>query len=566
MISVIEINGRDIPAEVYGVAHNAGQRVVSLGLEKTGLIYSGATIIAMRLDADNARVLVILPVQGFLSKPRSEDFDYKLIDDTTAIALMPSDTEWTVDPATPVAGADGVIPPMPPSSYLYGNIDWIGVNTAAVGELSDAPILSFKGPSGRLIGLDRHIGYPEYALWDEDVGIDTYYTCFGPNVYQGGELLFTLPRWGTYTTDTPVKVLAVALYNEIQVVVCNVNFREVPNPSGGVGGFFEFLLIQVDIGTEKTEADKNPFETAGWRVLWFRQAGGPTDIWGFNASGSVAVKGIEKLTLSSVTDPDTGVVTYSAVLSERGVVYGTGNEAWASDGSRSFWNKHLTAAGFSFYDFLQEAEKAFAIGYRFSEDSTWSMTSDSVFRNVPIGRVGAATLGTYTCYIGVGSGANSFLGNLIYLSGGAEAYVGCGVLGQTVSWSYDSYQECKPDGRRVDTIRGTILLHFKEGNYSCSATKEIVSSSGGMWCQTNIGSESTGSGSCWDITGGWTWCIAGGTKYEENWVGVTPYWCAYVGCNGCADAGYCTQPAPRTGYVWVAASRRIYAYKCNGSC
>lgn len=167
--------------------------------------------------------------------------------------LSRDDTEWSQENEPP---------------YLAGNIDWIGVNTAGEGEDSNAPVLTWKGPPGRHIPLDAMMYIPGLTVLDETVGDTEYYTPFGPNIYQGGAVLDTLPVIGVTTP----KVLGAALCDEVLVVVAGMNYRDVENPDGGTGGFYD--EVWLNDGT--------------WRRIGWKSGSRPYLPWFFNQSGTAA--------------------------------------------------------------------------------------------------------------------------------------------------------------------------------------------------------------------------------------------------------------------------------------
>lgn len=165
------------------------------------------------------------------------------------------------------------------SAHLYGNIDWIGPNSLELPE-SDAIVLTWKGPTGRLVAFDYT--KPISGLTTSDITFSEdeppKYTCFGPNIYSEGQVYDTIPTTG----DVLPKVLGCAIQNG--VLVCIVN-----NHYPGRIGFFE----EVWIGGEK---------------VYERVVGRPSLIWAFNQSGTKATQWVSEYSI----DVENKTVTYDA--------------------------------------------------------------------------------------------------------------------------------------------------------------------------------------------------------------------------------------------------------------
>lgn len=207
-------------------------------------------------------------LSGFLFHPRSDMFpngltsdgspllqgplDFPLIDnDDGTKNFYKDDDKWNLDKKP---------------AQNYGNIDWIGNNTADEGEPSNAPVLTWRGPETRYFPMPFQKQVSGLTVFDEEVstpyGMVSYFTPFQPFIYRDGDILVTAPALGS----TPTKVLGAALHDETVVAILGFNFRD------SQGGF-------------TTEAWVYDGE-------WTRYAAMPSGrhsvCWFFNASGTEA--------------------------------------------------------------------------------------------------------------------------------------------------------------------------------------------------------------------------------------------------------------------------------------
>jgi hypothetical protein len=179
-----------------------------------------------------ARVYIITgSTRGFGCKPRSaENWIYDNSDTNNAVVVSKDEDTWQIDSnALPVADSD----------IVYGNIDWKG----PIDEDGNSPVLSWKGPPSRYFPLDFRTYYEGAVTLEEDVltyeyGVPLevpYYTPFGPNVYENGAILTTLPTYGY----SPTKVLGAAYgLDDNLFVIAGINYRESTNPAGTTGGHY----------------------------------------------------------------------------------------------------------------------------------------------------------------------------------------------------------------------------------------------------------------------------------------------------------------------------------------
>ena len=176
----------------------------------------------------------------------------------------------------------------------YGNIDWIGKSSTGEGQLSDAPILTWRGPPTRhvlkTVDVQRHIpGFTHYEETIESGGLPVdIYTVFSPFIYQGGAVLAMAPPVSS-PNDTGAGFGNLALVlgaafttdstgTEWLVCMAGVNKRLA-------GGGFEYRLYARSGGSNLLFDEDNP---GGWQNLGVHAAPRPTACWFFNASGNEA--------------------------------------------------------------------------------------------------------------------------------------------------------------------------------------------------------------------------------------------------------------------------------------
>ena len=195
---------------------------------------------------------------------------------------------------------------------LYGNVDWKGKNTSKDGTASNAPVLTWKGPTGRSVPFDYY--EPIEGFTTADIQFDLagreYYTCFGPSVYQNGKILATIPKPG----DVQPKVVGCAFTEHTEddatrlLLVCMVN-----NHYENETGFFSELWVLFGGEDDAATGLEN-----GWRIIHSEPAGRPTQCWFFNESGTKCTMGNRELAIDiserSVTEivHDAGSGIFSA--------------------------------------------------------------------------------------------------------------------------------------------------------------------------------------------------------------------------------------------------------------
>lgn len=297
------------------------------------LVYGDFTFIATASAVAEDKVIIIgeSGIGGFLCHPQTTDYpggkssaddtplphvsDYPLLDDDLGTFHVFTDgSEWLADR----------------EGENYGNIDWKGMSTTGEGEASDAPILTWKGPPSRHFPLDPKKYLPGLTVLDEEVeenGLPVnYYTPFGPNVYEGGEVLATLPPMGA----TVPKVLGACYRDGILTVMVGANYRGLSNPAGTTGGFF-YELWQ---------------KGSDWQRLGFRTSSRQTVPWFFSQSGAKGVCVQDGVIYRVTLDPQKLTAVFTSDTACSGTQTVTKSVKNTSSGSfpTSYWNNIDTAA------------------------------------------------------------------------------------------------------------------------------------------------------------------------------------------------------------------------------
>lgn len=221
MIRVIEIAGKNIPGDVYGIAHNCGKRLLDSELSTSALMY-GKTQIVAKKQGDNVNVLVLLP-GGFIAHPRTKLHPGGLTSDGSDIKaeyLFPlvDDDGGSVTLDTDPAGETSR------GGENYGNI------AEQLSSGATDPV-SWRGPSGKF--LANNSGTPiQGFLRERETLSETappFYTPYDKIVYQGGSAL---------TSPPPGYVLCAAVISDVLWVVVQ------PLPTSG-----DQVLLYLKNGT-----------------------------------------------------------------------------------------------------------------------------------------------------------------------------------------------------------------------------------------------------------------------------------------------------------------------------
>lgn len=364
---------------------------------------------------------------------------------TFAVHPHQSGYYWPTPGQTPsqsaLLGADETAWSAELTDLRYGNCEWLGVDTSGPGEPSTAPVVSWKGPAGRLIPFDRTTFYAGYSQTDEEVGATSYYTCFGPEIYRDGSVAATLPDYGT--TNTKVLGAAVDSSGRLLAVV-SCNFRDITNPAGGVGGFFELLVRQ-----EPVAEPGNPLEAGGWKVLWYRQAGGPVEIWRFNETSDQAVNSSTRLTI--------GITATAADLPANAA----GTRTYSQSGQQGdSWAVTETASGTFYRDYPADAAEI-VTSWSGSQASTRSAVSENTSKTVAKKYSGTPAGIDFT--ISIGTSRNEDTNHLGFCIDQTTITppVGCGSCTTVDSWSYSGFSgtacTVASGSRRLVTATRTII-------------------------------------------------------------------------------------------------------------
>ena len=195
------------------------------------------------------------------------------------------------------------------ANLVFGNVDWIGKNTAPEGKPSNAPVLTWKGPTGRTIPFD--FTKPISGLTTDDIkfGDTDYYTCFGAEIYAAGSVLDSLPLAG----DVTPKVLGAAYTTYVDAkeqkqttLVCVVNNHYVDKL-----GFFDEVWVKYK----------------EWEMIYSAESGRPTQCWFFNQSGTKCTRNNYELSIDCAAKVVTQVVHDLGTGAYNGAIVSTNTNA-----------------------------------------------------------------------------------------------------------------------------------------------------------------------------------------------------------------------------------------------
>ncbi len=282
-----------------------GKQCLDLGETGRKLMQDGMYTVICEYTPDKA-VLLVIGGGSFISTPRLFGRNDGYLDD---VAQGEGSLAYPLDDLTETSQVLTIDnpPEVERSVHLYGNIDWIGPNSipppakdSTEAPDSDAVVLTWKGPPGRLVPFDTSMRIPGLTEPDIQFSLEAgeVFTCFGPNVYSGGEIFATAPTVG----DVPPKILGCALQGETLVCIINNHYAERL-------GFME--EVWLNRGADGLWAATN---LDGWEKLYERTGQGrPTRIWAFNQSGTRSTQGIAEYSI----DVAGKAVTYDAGSSGR---------------------------------------------------------------------------------------------------------------------------------------------------------------------------------------------------------------------------------------------------------
>ena len=514
MIRVIEMTGKSIPDDVYGVAHNCGKRLLDSERSISALMYGKAQIIAKK-QGDYVNVLVITTGGNFGCVPRIFGKNDGYGPDGIAIGegkvvypLSNNTLTVSVDDKSKVeVSRDGAV---------FGNIDWKGKNTAAADEPSNAPILTWKGPTGRSIPFDYT--KPIEGLTTPDIVFsetDEKFTCFGPDIYEGGSVAFTAV--GTGPVDTAPKVLGCAYQGNTLVCI-------VVNHYPDRIGFFEEVWVTTSGGVGLYDEKENP---GGWRLLSSRSSVRPTMIWAFNQSGTKATQGVSEYSIdlaAGAATLDAGTNTNISYILDNSNP--NGDHSTVYSGSTKVWSDYKG-------DERVFAEVVASGGHKFT--TTFTASSTKVMAPVfligdgkgtatvnIIGNQATATVtGTSCSCEGIWSisGGGTISGSGVITPGsgcgtGTVTY-SCGSLTATAPYKYasgtwvltDCYFDSSVPSSYLQTIGGgasdltKIVEYYGDSSYNSSGSpfqqwnenqKKCIDATSGVHCGGCVGVPSVG--------------------------------------------------------------------------
>lgn len=207
---------------------------------------------------------------------------------------------------------------------LYGNIDWVGVNTNTNGGHNE-PVLAWKGPPGRTTPFNYREAIPGLTQPDISFSGDDFFTCFGPDIYSGGLLFNTLPVVG----DVAPKVLGCALQGKYLVAVVN-------NHYASISGFFEEIWYSAGGVKELYNPETN---VNGWRKIYSTPAGRPAQCWFFNKSGTKATQGQKEYSVDIVNNT-VSLYVYPTSTGSMIVSHGSTSRSIAHSGEWEVWSDY----------------------------------------------------------------------------------------------------------------------------------------------------------------------------------------------------------------------------------
>lgn len=431
----------------------------------------------------------------------------------------------------------------PPENY--GNIDWLGDKNK---------VLSWRGPAGRHFAMDSTKHYPGFTVWDYTEmagGLEVeHYTPYRNVIYRGGEIVQDFLEG--------YKVLGCGVRKGKIVSVVGVDYAGRPNPDGGMGGFYDEVYLEAE-------------------RIGFRSSSRPSTPWFFNSSGTEAVNGNAKLTISDKVDCE-----FSSIPP------GVGTQRIVIPLDRSTWGLERNGSWDMFRDFSGLSERKVTLSVFDNESTTVQSSGNTENEYLPIMLSGtfpdtmtvtgpyAATVGAqYTAVISGPSGFIScadpviewsFSGGAINESGIITDITGCGTetVTATVSgggftlsgsmqvklpigqWVQVSYENCLP-GHEI-----TTYYYCEKGvyRYMDEGYRQMINVSiGGAWRWNSIKNKCI-----WIASGEWKSDLG----YPTN--KCQPYCKPLIAGTRVRDAG---KPCEATFNLYqYVLSRGVYEWQC----
>ena len=277
----------------------------------------------------------------------------------------------------------------------YGNLVWISADKETVYSWRGTPTRHFRVPSDTNIPTLSSVDNTKTVMFDEV----PEYTCFGPNLYSGGEVLASLPKypWADFNQGW---ILGAAVNESGTYVIAYENRKKAPLYEYPVTVNDTFTRFVYANDASAAQEQLNEGEILGTETLLYRgyptvvyKIGGPIDGWTrvfekatartglpwfFNEDGTQAVSsGGDKI---SIVD---GAVTYTEgpdFTGQRAHTFTAGGFNPPTVNSVFNWNY----AGKIFYESLGLANVTlFSVSV-----STGTRNTDNTVSTVPVKRVG----------------------------------------------------------------------------------------------------------------------------------------------------------------------------------
>jgi len=206
----------------------------------------------------------------------------------------------------------------PPENY--GNIDWKGRSTAAPGERSNAPVLTWKGPPSRYFA--EGMEFPPTG--------EPYYT---PNVYESGRALVSVPvseEPAQYMGEpVPYVVLGAALTRDAEDEMWLVVVAKEYYYNASTGESRNALRIAArnykDLDDKLNDWYHEEDNPEGWRILLDGGNFPAASPWHFNASGTES-SSVHAFTIHTITVNINTLSAEMAAVAAADNISGTGHQ------------------------------------------------------------------------------------------------------------------------------------------------------------------------------------------------------------------------------------------------
>lgn len=340
--------------------------------------------------------------------------------------------------------------------HVYGNVDWKGPENL---------VLTWYGPPGRLVPYDTKLNISGLCVPDikfDELAEDVF-TCFGPNIFERGSILTTVPTTG----NVEPKVLGCAYQNteDASYLVAIVN-NHYPDRIG----FFEEVWIKKD---------------SDWLKLHERSTGRPTSIWAFNQSGTQATQ---------------GVAMYYINASDGSVLYDAGENTsitatWVKNSDGSSHSVNYTGSTNVWSDFKEDTRVFVVVGASGGRAFTSNNSENSTQVEAPEYLLGTKATSVIVIVDSTGQATATPVGG---------NYCQC-----TGEWSISSGTISSTGKVNLASSCGTGIVTFKCADLVGTAEVRFTS---GIW--SLVSTCNAGDPSCWGTFN--NELITGGTKIREQ--------------------------------------------------